>query len=78
MEDVVRVATLENEIEAKLLESVLNERGIPHFIGSYHDAAYDGIFQFQMGWGFIDAPISYKDEILEIIEELRKQNIPIE
>jgi len=72
LEEIVRVATLENEIEAELLASVLKERGIPHFIGSYHDVAYDGIFQTQKGWGFINAPIAYKQEILEILTDLRK------
>jgi len=34
-----KVDVLENEIEAQLLESILNERGIPHRIRSYHDTA---------------------------------------
>jgi len=72
MEEVIKVATLENEIEAKLLASLLKERGIPHFIGTYHDAVYNGIFQTQRGWGFVNAPMSYKNEILEIISDIRK------
>ena len=78
MEDVVRVATLENEIEAELLASVLRELGIPHSIKSYHDAVYNGIFQLQRGWGFIEAPLSYKEKILEILSDIRKQEHPLE
>jgi len=78
MEEVIKVATLENEIEAKLLASLLKERGIPHFVGTYHDPVYDGIFQTQKGWGFVSAPVSYKDEILEILVDIRKgSNTPI-
>lgn len=77
-EEIIKVATLENEIEAKLLAAVLEDKGIPHIIGSYHDAAYDGIFQIQRGWGYINAPASYKNEILEIISDIKKSHYPEE
>jgi hypothetical protein len=34
----VKVDILENEIEAQLLDSILNERNIPHHIQSYQSA----------------------------------------
>lgn len=74
MEEVIKVATLENEIEAELLASLLKERGIPHIVGTYHDAVYDGIFQPQKGWGFVNAPTSYKDQILEILSDIKKSS----
>ncbi|AEM78843.1 DUF2007 domain-containing protein [Thermoanaerobacter wiegelii] len=72
MEGFVKILVLENEIEAKLLEDILKEKGIPHFIRSYHDTAYDGLFQTVTGWGKILAPSSYKEEIEEIVEEIRR------
>jgi hypothetical protein len=72
MEGHVKVATLDNEIEALLLESVLEERGIPYALRSYHDTAYDGLFQAQKGWGVVTAPEEWREEILEIIDDLRK------
>lgn len=72
MEGYVKVATLENDIEALLLESVLKERGIPHLLRSYHDTAYDGLFQAQKGWGLVTAPEGRLREILEILQDLRK------
>ncbi len=71
-EEYKKVATLENEIEARLLDSVLNERNIPHLIISYYDTAYDGLYQTQKGWGYISAPGEYEQEIREIISFLRK------
>lgn len=35
-----KILILDNEIEAKLLDSILTERDIPHRIKSYHDSAY--------------------------------------
>lgn len=32
MNDYVSVTVLENEIEARLLDSILQERGIPHWL----------------------------------------------
>ncbi|MCF8061995.1 MAG: hypothetical protein K9M82_05715 [Deltaproteobacteria bacterium] len=72
MEGYVKVATLDNEIEALLLESVLEERGTPYALRSYHDTAYDGLFQAQKGWGVVTAPQEHRDEILEILDDLRK------
>ncbi len=70
MEDFKKILVLENEIEARLLDSVLDEMGIPHRIKSYHDSAYDGIYQAQKGWGIVTAPLVYKEEILAIHRDL--------
>ena len=71
-EKFVKIAILENENEAGLLESILNERGVPHLVRSYHDTAFDGLYQSQKGWGNISAPSSCEEEILEILSDLRK------
>jgi hypothetical protein len=70
MDKTVKILTLSNEIEAKLLEGLLNERGIPHLIRSYHDSAYDGLWQYSAGWGQLDAPEKFRDEILLIYNEM--------
>ena len=73
MQDYKKAVTLDNEIEARLLESILKEREIPHRMRSYHDTAYDGLFQTQKGWGIINAPESYQEEIKEILSDVRKE-----
>lgn len=70
--DYEKLATLDNEFEAQLLESILKERGIPYRLRSYHDTAFDGLFQTQKGWGVVLAPQAYTDEILEIVSDIRK------
>ncbi len=72
MEDYIKVATLENENEAQLLDSILTERNIPHLIRSYYDTAFDGLYQAQKGWGHVSTLASYQEEIMEIISDLRK------
>jgi hypothetical protein len=72
MDDYVKVAVLDNEIEAQLLDSILEERDLPHLMVSYHDTAYDGLFQTQKGWGHVSAPTPFKQEILEILNEVRR------
>jgi len=73
MEDLERVIDLDNEIIAQLIESILNERDIPHIIRTYHDSAYDGLWAFQQGWGFIEAPPEFHDEIINIYNEIKSQ-----
>jgi hypothetical protein len=70
MEKYIKIAVLENEIQAQLLDDVLTQRNIPHMMRSYHDSAYDGLFQHSKGWGHVEAPENYEDEIIEIIDNL--------
>ena len=72
MEDYKKIAVLEDEFEAGLLDSILSEREIPHRMRSYHDTAYDGLFQTQKGWGYVAAPEQYEEEVTEILSDLRK------
>lgn len=73
MEEFKKVIILKNEVEASLIESILNERKIPYLIKSYHDSAYNGMFQFQKGWGHLKAPESYAEEIIAIYEDMIEQ-----
>jgi hypothetical protein len=75
MDEYIRIAKLRNEVEAGLLESVLNEAGIPHAIVSFHDAAFDGIFQMDYGWGAVDGLNSNRDKILDTLTRLREATI---
>jgi hypothetical protein len=71
----IKIAILENAIEAQFLSSMLAQYNIPHRIRSYHDTAYDGLFQFQKGWGEIYSPIDFRQQILDAITDLRSQPI---
>jgi len=70
MSKTIKILVLENEIEANLLDGLLKQREIPHVIRSYHDSAYDGLWQYHSGWGQLDAPEEYRDEILMIYSEM--------
>ncbi len=70
----IRVSALENIIEAQVVESVLKEQEIPHRIRSFHDTAYDGLFQLQKGWGEIYAPPDKKKAIEDILDDIRSGN----
>ena len=65
-----KIAVLDDEVQAQLVDAILTERGIPHAMHSYHSLALDGIFQLQAGWGHVAAPERHRDEILRIIDEL--------
>jgi len=72
MENTEKILLLDNQIEAKLMEEILTEKDIPFIIRSYHDSAYDGLWQMQSGWGHIEAPPKYKEEILEVYKIVTK------
>jgi zinc ribbon protein len=72
-ERLEHMAVLDNEVQAELVEAMLSERKIPHILQSYHDSAYDGLFQMGKGWGRILAPPEFKGEILEILGDIKRQ-----
>ncbi len=72
-QEYIKTAILEDPFEAQIVSGILQEENIPHMVVSYHDTAYDGLFQAQKGWGEIRAPRDYGDQILEILEDYRSQ-----
>lgn len=74
MDRFERIAVVDNEVQAQLVDSILSDRGIPHVMRSYHDSAYDGLFQTSMGWGHIEASQAFRDEILAVIEDVKRQS----
>jgi hypothetical protein len=59
----------ENEVEANVIKSVLEEQGIYAEIKSFHDTAYDGLFQSQYGWGVIRVSDADFTEAKKIVKE---------
>ena len=70
MSKPVKILLFNNEIESILLDEILTEKQIPHLIRSYHDSAYDGLWQNQSGWGHIEAPEEYAEEIKLIYKQM--------
>jgi hypothetical protein len=70
MSKPVKILIFKNEIEAMLLDEILSGKQIPHLIRSYHDSAYDGLWQTQSGWGHLEAPEEYKEEILLVYSQM--------
>jgi hypothetical protein len=67
---IARVLKLRNEVEAGIMKAALEGRGIPHAIRTFHDSAYDGLYQMQSGWGVIEADEAHRAAIEEIGRDL--------
>lgn len=64
-----RILTIENQFEAQRIKDILNNANIPYIVRSYHDSAYDGLFQGQQGWGVLEADEKYEKRILELLDK---------
>lgn len=73
MSNFIKIVDIKNHALASILEGILKKENIPFVIKSYHDTAYNGIFQVQYGWGFVQAPEEYKEKIIKIYNELTKK-----
>ncbi|HIG27284.1 MAG TPA: hypothetical protein EYQ50_05610 [Verrucomicrobiales bacterium] len=74
MDEVKKIVVLDSEIQAELIDSILNDRNIPHVMRTYHDSAYDGLFQAGQGWGHIEAEEKHREEIVTIFKDVKKQS----
>ena len=68
MKDLIKP---ENAAEANVIKMILDENGIDAEIKSFHDTAYDGLFQSQYGWGVIRVSEDDFPEAQRIVEEWR-------
>ena len=69
----------ENSAEAQALQSLLEQHGIQSQVISFHDTAYDGLFQQQYGWGVIRVAESDFIEARNIVQEWKNyspDNVP--
>ena len=66
------IVEIDKEFEAAFMDTILNEREIPHVMVSYSTSAFTNLFQSQSGWGHITAPSEYLQEIENIYKELKE------
>ncbi len=66
-----KIVSISSEIEAIRIKEILDSNEIPHLVRSFHDSAYDGLFQNQYGWGVLEANESDEDRIRKLIEDLK-------
>jgi hypothetical protein len=67
---LVKVAVLDNEVQAELIGAVLRDQGIPHILRTYRDSAYDGLFQGMKGWGHVEAAEQHREAVLQVIRDM--------
>jgi len=66
-----KILTLNSEIEALGIKDILDSKEIPYIIRSFHDSAYDGLFQNQYGWGVLEADEADEESILDLLKETK-------
>jgi hypothetical protein len=70
MDQFEKILDLNNEFEAERLEEILKEKNIPYGIVPVSDSAFGSIEILENGWGYLEAPSRFKNEILEIYAEI--------
>jgi hypothetical protein len=63
-----------NLVEASILDDILDQDGVPHFIRSFQDRAYGGLWQFQQGWGFVEMPNRFASGVEAMLLLIRRSS----
>ena len=69
----------DNSAEAQALQSLLEQHGIQSQVISFHDTAYDGLFQKQYGWGVIrvaENDLARAEEIIQDWQSSSPDEVP--
>jgi hypothetical protein len=66
----VSIHTLSNRFEADVLLDALRKEGIPTFLRSFEETAYDGLFVCQRGWGWLMVSEDFSARALKIIKPM--------
>ena len=69
----------ENDVEAAAIKQLLEDHGITVKVVSYHDTAYDGLFQSQYGWGVIkvsEADVPAAKQLIQEWKDAAPSEIP--
>jgi hypothetical protein len=73
MEDFEKIIDLNDAYEANLMDEILNDKKIPHGIVPASDSVFGSIEQMEYGWGYLEAPESYRNIILAIYNDIEKK-----
>ena len=73
MDQFEKILDLNNEFEAERMEEILKEKNIPFGIVPVSDSAFGSIEILENGWGYLEAPLRFKNEILEIYADTTKE-----
>jgi hypothetical protein len=74
MEKSEKILTLNNQFEATMLSQVLTDKNIPHVLIPRDDTAFGGIERMEDGWGYLEAPAEFTDQIMFYYDEVQKAN----
>jgi hypothetical protein len=71
----VKLLELKNEIEAQLLQSLLEERKIPHAVKRYANPALGGFFQTEFGWGCLEGAPEDAEAIRALYDDIKAATV---
>jgi hypothetical protein len=71
-EAFVPVKVAENSFEADRFRAALEQEGFTVLVRTFHDTAYDGIYEAQKGWGYVEVPRNDQERAEGIVRDLEK------
>ncbi len=70
MEHYEKILELNNQFEAERLEEILMDKEIPYAIIPYPDSTWGGLMKMKKGWGYIEAPERFREEVEAIYRQV--------
>ncbi|MEW5724330.1 MAG: DUF2007 domain-containing protein [Thermodesulfobacteriota bacterium] len=68
---MIRLTTLENRFEADLITNALEAEGINFVVRTFHDTAYDGLFETQKGYGLLLVEEEDRARAQTVVDDIR-------
>ena len=74
MEHYEKILVLGNQFEAERMEEILKDKEIPYAIIPLSDSSWGGIMGLEKGWGYLEAPARFRDEVQAIYNQISSLN----
>ncbi len=68
----VPVKVAESAFEADRFKAGLEQEGFTVLVRTFHDTAYDGIYEAQKGWGYVEVPEEDRERAERVVAELEQ------
>ncbi len=66
---------LNNQYESDILTEILDDYKIPYALIKNHSVVYDGIFENQFGWGYLEIDKKFEEKVRELYNQFKNSSL---
>lgn len=66
---------INNQYESDILTEILDDYNIPYALIKNHSVVYNGIFENQFGWGYLEIDKEFEGKVKKLYDEFKNSEM---